>query len=84
MASGVSVISSNSGGLSEVNIDDVTGYLSEVGNVKQMSENAINLLSDNEKLEEFKENAFIHSQKFDLPNILPLYECLYEKLQTNK
>ncbi|MBT5699678.1 MAG: N-acetyl-alpha-D-glucosaminyl L-malate synthase BshA [Flavobacteriales bacterium] len=84
MASGVSVISSNSGGLSEVNIDGLTGYLSEVGNVKQMSENAIKLLSDNEKLEEFKENAFIHSQKFDLPNILPLYECLYEKLQTNK
>ena len=84
MASGVSVISSNSGGLSEVNIDDVTGYLSEVGDVKRMSENAINLLSDNEKLEEFKQNAFIHSQKFDLPNILPLYECLYEKLQTNK
>lgn len=84
MASGVSVISSNSGGLSEVNIDGITGYLSEVGDVKRMSENAINLLSDNEKLEEFKENAFIHSQKFDLPNILPLYECLYEKLQTNK
>ncbi|MBT7620681.1 MAG: N-acetyl-alpha-D-glucosaminyl L-malate synthase BshA [Flavobacteriales bacterium] len=84
MASGVSVISSNSGGLSEVNIDGLTGYLSEVGDVKQMSENAIKLLSDNEKLEEFKENAFIHSQKFDLPNILPLYECLYEKLQTNK
>ena len=84
MASGVSVISSNSGGLSEVNIDDVTGYLSEAGDVKQMSKNAIKLLSDNEKLEEFKENAFIHSQKFDLPNILPLYECLYEKLQTNK
>ncbi|MGY8989113.1 MAG: N-acetyl-alpha-D-glucosaminyl L-malate synthase BshA [Flavobacteriales bacterium] len=80
MASGVSVISSNSGGLSEVNIDGVTGYLSEVGDVKQMSENAIKLLSDNEKLEEFKENAFIHSQKFDLPNILPLYESLYTKL----
>ena len=84
MASGVSVISSNSGGLSEVNIDGLTGYLSEVGDVKQMSKNAIELLSDNEKLEEFKENAFIHSQKFDLPNILPLYECLYEKIQTNK
>ena len=80
MASGVSVISSNSGGLSEVNIDDVTGYLSEVGDVKQMSENAIKLLSDNEKLKEFKENAFIHSQKFDLPKILPLYESLYTKL----
>ena len=84
MASKVAIISTNSGGLSEVNIDGVTGYLSEVGDVKQMSENVIKLLSDNKKLEQFKENAFIHSQKFDLPNILPLYECLYEKLQTNK
>ena len=84
MASKVAIISTNSGGLSEVNIDGVTGYLSEVGDVKQMSENAIKLLADNEKLEQFKENAFIHSQKFDLPNILPLYECLYEKLLTDK
>ena len=84
MASKVAIISTNSGGLSEVNIDGVTGYLSEVGDVNQMSENAIKLLSDNEKLEQFKENAFIHSQKFDLPNILPLYECLYEKLLTDK
>ena len=84
MASKVAIISTNSGGLSEVNIDGVTGYLSEVGDVKQMSENAIKLLLDNEKLEEFKENAFIHSQKFDLPNILPLYECLYKKLLTDK
>ena len=84
MASKVAIISTNSGGLSEVNIDGVTGYLSEVGDVKQMSEDAIKLLADNEKLEQFKENAFIHSQKFDLPNILPLYECLYEKLLTDK
>ena len=84
MASKVAVISTNSGGLPEVNVEGVTGYLSEVGDVKQMSENAIQLLSDNEKLEQFKENAFIHSQKFDLPNILPLYECLYEKLLSTK
>ena len=68
----------------ELNIEGVTGYLSEIGNVKQMSENAIQLLSDDNKLEQFKENAFNHSQKFDLPNILPLYEYLYEKLLTNK
>jgi N-acetyl-alpha-D-glucosaminyl L-malate synthase BshA len=84
MASKVAVISTNSGGLPEVNIEGLTGYLSEVGNMKQMSENAIQLLSDDNKLEQFKENAFNHSQKFDLPNILPLYECLYEKLLTNK
>ena len=80
MASGVSVISSNSGGLSEVNIDDVTGYLSEVGDVKQMSENAITLLSNEKMLDTFKQNAFNHAMNFDLPNILPLYESLYTKL----
>jgi len=84
MASKVAVISTNSGGLPEVNVEGVTGYLSEVGDIKQMSENAIQLLSDNDKLEQFKENAFVHSQKFDLPNILPLYECLYEKLLSTK
>ena len=84
MASKVAVISTNSGGLPEVNVEGVTGYLSEVGNIKQMSKNAIQLLLDNDKLEKFKENAFVHSQKFDLPNILPLYECLYEKLFSTK
>ena len=84
MASKVAVISTNSGGLPEVNVEGVTGYLSEVGNIKQMSKNAIQLLLDNDKLEKFKENAFVHSQKFDLPNILPLYECLYEKLLSTK
>ena len=80
MASGVSVISSNSGGLSEVNIDGITGYLSEVGDVKQMSENAITLLSNEKMLDTFKQNAFNHAMNFDLPNILPLYESLYTKL----
>ncbi|MBT6815054.1 MAG: N-acetyl-alpha-D-glucosaminyl L-malate synthase BshA, partial [Flavobacteriales bacterium] len=79
MASGVSVISSNSGGLSEVNIDGLTGYLSEVGDVKQMSENAITLLSNEKMLDTFKQNAFNHAMNFDLPNILPLYESLYTK-----
>ena len=84
MASKVAVISTNSGGLPEVNVEGVTGYLSEVGNIKQMSKNAKQILLDNDKLEKFKENAFVHSQKFDLPNILPLYECLYEKLLSTK
>ena len=77
MASGNAVISTNSGGLSEVNIQNKTGYLSNVGNVKEMSENVIKLLSDEERLERFKNNAFQHAQKFDLPSILPLYESLY-------
>lgn len=77
MASKNAVISTNSGGLSEVNIQNETGYLSDVGNVKEMSENIINLLSNKERLEQFKNNAFKHAQKFDLPSILPLYESLY-------
>jgi N-acetyl-alpha-D-glucosaminyl L-malate synthase BshA len=77
MASHVAVISTNSGGLAEVNVEGVTGYLSDVGDVKQMSENAIKLLSDDDLLSQFKENAFVHSHKFNLPNILPLYENLY-------
>ena len=77
MASKNAVISTNSGGLSEVNIQNETGYLSDVGNVKEMSENVIKLLSDEERLEQFKNNAFKHAQKFDLPSILPLYESLY-------
>ncbi|MBT3418180.1 MAG: N-acetyl-alpha-D-glucosaminyl L-malate synthase BshA [Flavobacteriales bacterium] len=77
MASHVAVISTNSGGLAEVNVEGVTGYLSDVGDVKQMSENTIKLLSDDDLLAQFKENAFHHSKKFDLPNILPLYENLY-------
>ena len=77
MASKNAVISTNSGGLSEVNIQNETGYLSDVGNVEEMSENVIKLFSDEERLEQFKNNAFKHSQKFDLPSILPLYESLY-------
>ena len=77
MASANAVISTNSGGLSEVNIQNETGYLSDVGNVKEMSENVIKLLSNEERLEQFKNNAFKHAQKFDLPSILPLYESLY-------
>lgn len=77
MASKNAVISTNSGGLSEVNIQNVTGYLSDVGNVKEMSEYVVKLLSDKQRLEQFKNNAFKHAQKFDLPSILPLYESLY-------
>lgn len=77
MASENAVISTNSGGLSEVNIQNETGYLSDVGNVQEMSENVIKLLSDEERLEQFKNNALKHAQKFNLPSILPLYESLY-------
>ena len=80
MASKVPVVSSNSGGLPEVNIEGKTGFLLEVKDIDGMARKAISLLTDENKLEQFKENAFSHAMEFDLPNILPLYEKIYEDL----
>jgi len=79
MAWSVPVISSNSGGLPEVNFDGVSGYLSNVGDVDSMAENAIKILTDNKTLTKFKENALDIAKQFDIKNILPLYENLYLK-----
>lgn len=79
MACKVPVISSNSGGLPEVNFDGVSGYLSDVGNVEEMAQNALKILKDDATLQKFKENAFSVAKKFDIVNILPLYEALYQK-----
>jgi len=80
MASKVPVVSSNSGGLPEVNIEGKTGFLLEVKDIDGMARKSISLLADQNKLEQFKENAFSHAMEFDLPNILPLYEKIYENL----
>ena len=79
MAWSVPVISSNSGGLPEVNFDGISGYLSEVGNTDEMAENAVKILRDDSVLAEFKKNALSVAKKFDIKNILPLYEDLYQK-----
>ena len=79
MASGVPVISTNTGGLSEVNEDGFSGYLSDVNDVMDMSANAIKILSDNKTLKQFKANAKTQSKKFDLHNIVPMYEKIYEE-----
>jgi N-acetyl-alpha-D-glucosaminyl L-malate synthase BshA len=79
MASGVPVISSNSGGLPEVNEDGISGYMGNVGDVEDMAKKAISILSDDEVLYRFKSNALKVAQKFDIQNILPLYENLYRK-----
>jgi N-acetyl-alpha-D-glucosaminyl L-malate synthase BshA len=79
MANKVPVISSNSGGLPEVNRQGVSGFLSDVGNVDEMAENAIKILESDETLNTFKQNAFKEAQKFDLKNVLPLYEQIYER-----
>jgi glycosyltransferase involved in cell wall biosynthesis len=71
------VISSNSGGLPEVNFDGVSGYLSNVGDVDSMADNALKILANDETLQQFRENALNVAKQFDIKNILPLYENLY-------
>jgi len=77
MACKVPVISSNAGGLPELNVDGITGYLSNVGDVNDMAEKAIYILEDNERLAQFKDNALARAKEFDLAKILPLYENYY-------
>ncbi|MBF6609083.1 MAG: N-acetyl-alpha-D-glucosaminyl L-malate synthase BshA [Flavobacterium sp.] len=79
MAWGVPVVSSNSGGLPEVNFDGKSGYLSDVGDIDGMAANAIKILSDDRVLEQFRANALEVARQFDIQNILPLYEAIYEK-----
>ncbi|MCJ8497645.1 N-acetyl-alpha-D-glucosaminyl L-malate synthase BshA [Chryseobacterium salipaludis] len=79
MAAETPVISSNAGGIPEVNIQGETGFLAEIGNVEAMSNYAIRLLSDNELLARMKQNAKAQALKFDLKNILPLYEEMYQQ-----
>lgn len=80
LASGVPVISSNTGGLPEVNEHGVSGFLSKVGDVNDMAKNALYILSNEETLKKFRKQGYEHSLKFSLENILPQYEKLYQKL----
>lgn len=79
MAWSVPVISSNSGGLPEVNFNGISGYLSDKGNIDEMAENALKILEDTTTLNKFKENALSVAKQFDIEKILPLYEDLYHK-----
>lgn len=79
MAWSVPVISSNSGGLPEVNFQGISGYLSGVGNIDEMATNALKILEDEVVLSEFKKNALEVAKQFDIKNILPLYEQLYQE-----
>lgn len=78
MASGVPIISSNTGGIPEVNIHGVSGFLSNVGDVEDMSKNAIYILENPERLAKFKANAKQASKKFDIHQVVPQYEVIYE------
>jgi N-acetyl-alpha-D-glucosaminyl L-malate synthase BshA len=79
MACEVPVISSNSGGIPELNIQGVTGFLSPVGDVEDMTRKALFVL-DKDNLPRFKENALKRAKEFDITNILPLYESYYSKV----
>ena len=83
MACEVPVISSNVGGIPEVNIQGVTGYLSDIGNVREMADNAIRLLSDDALLMQFRAAALAQARTFDLIHILPEYEAFYEEVISN-
>ncbi|MBI3511927.1 MAG: N-acetyl-alpha-D-glucosaminyl L-malate synthase BshA [Bacteroidetes bacterium] len=80
MASNVPVISTNTGGLPEVNVNGFSGYTSNVGDVEDMAKNAVKILSDEKNLQLFKKQAHDQAKKFDIRNILPMYEELYESV----
>ncbi|MFV0565395.1 MAG: N-acetyl-alpha-D-glucosaminyl L-malate synthase BshA [Flavobacteriaceae bacterium] len=79
MASGVPVISTNAGGLPEVNIDGYSGFLSPVGDVDAMTKNALYILNNPKRLKTFKANARAQALKFDLHKIVPQYEAIYNE-----
>ncbi len=80
MAAGSPVISTNKGGLPEINIQEVSGMLSNVGDVEEMAKNALYILSDEKRLTKFKSNARKQAKKYAIGKILPQYEQLYAKV----
>lgn len=79
MAAGVPVLSTNAGGLPEINIHGSTGYMANVGDVKELSRLGIDLLKNEQQLTTFKKNAKEHAAKFSIHHIVPLYEDLYKR-----
>jgi N-acetyl-alpha-D-glucosaminyl L-malate synthase BshA len=84
MASGVPVVSTNAGGLTEINIHGQTGFMADIGDVETMSQQSIEILTDEEVLKTFKKKASEHAKKFDINHIVPEYENLYEKVAGKK
>ena len=80
MACEVPVISTDVGGLPEVNIHGKTGFLSKVGDVEAMAGHAINILSHDDILNQFRKNAMEQAKRFDIHEILPQYEAYYESI----
>lgn len=84
MAMGVPVISSNAGGLPEVNKNGFSGYLSEIGDVESMAQNALSILENKEILTKFKNQAREQATIFDENKIIPMYEKLYQNVLKNR
>ena len=80
MAAEVPVISTNAGGLPEIIENGYCGFMSDVGDVEDMSNNALLILKDKPTHERFKANALAKAKTFDISNIVPQYEKLYERL----
>jgi len=83
MACEVPVISSNAGGIPELNIDGETGFLCDVGDIHSMAEKAIFILSDPDRLKKFKANAKQRAMEFHINKIVPQYEKYYEEVKKN-
>ncbi len=81
MSCGVPVVSSNIGGLPEVNIHGETGYLCELGDVKAMGEYSLKILKDEKLHEQMSKNARAQAEKFDLDSLVGVYEAYYEKVK---
>lgn len=80
MACHVPVISTNTGGLPELVQHGINGFTANVGDVETMARYAIELLSDDLRLEQFRESAYARAQEFDIRNVVPQYEAYYEKV----
>ena len=82
MACMVPLVSTNAGGLPEINVNGKTGYLSAVGDVEDMAKHALYILSDDQRLAQFKKNAIAQARKFEKQHIIPMYEQLYSEVVT--
>lgn len=84
MAAGVPVVSTNAGGLSEINIDGETGFMANVGDIETMSRQALSIIREDKVLKGFKDRAAHHARKFDIHTIVPLYEHLYQRFEVKE
>ncbi|MBT3645766.1 MAG: N-acetyl-alpha-D-glucosaminyl L-malate synthase BshA [Cryomorphaceae bacterium] len=79
MALKVPVISTNTGGLKDLNINGNSGYTSDIGDIDSMSENAIKILSDTSLEKKYRNQAFENAKKYDIKTVIPLYEKIYDE-----